>query len=659
MTTSTPGWYPDPMHRHEVRYFDGSAWTDHVADAGTQQIDPITATTTSTTAPAPDASHGHDLPPPQPVHREPVPTSPPPTLAAPSPSTAVTPAAPTGGTGRAGSSGSSWKLIVGIVAVTALIVGLVIVVGGDDEGGDDGGVVHAAELFLEPAIAVGTDPFTPSIDTNTAPPPIRIEPSTTAVETDPTTTSAAPTASMPASVGTTTAPLPPTTVDTGADAVGTRSVPATAPGLYGGTRDNRSCDQAKMIEFLSGQPGKAAAWAGVHGIATDQIAAYIMSLTPVVLRADTRVTNHGFRDGVATSNQAVLQMGTAVLVDDYGIPRARCSCGNPLTPPAPLPEGYVERGTPWPGYDPTTVIVVVNVTNIVIDEFVLVDLNGGYFGRVPATKSPTGTITDGTIYVDAFCDLFPTAPECLPPVETVPPTAPTTVPATTSPEPVLGTGDIQFTLRWSSTADLDLAVLDPNGEEINFDQPMSSSGGQLDVDSNAICDSAVTNPVENIFWPAGASPMGTYQVSVRYFGECGGGAGPQPFTLTVVVDGVEVAVQPVTTGLVRQTDTVNAPGDARQYSVDKSAPVPITTPTIPATTTPATTAPTTAVPTSPPTTAGPTPITAPQPITPPTTVAPGETMTLEDYCQQLYGPGAVVGPANPMFTLCMHDPTVD
>ena len=27
-----PGWHTDPTGRHETRYFDGLAWTDHVAD---------------------------------------------------------------------------------------------------------------------------------------------------------------------------------------------------------------------------------------------------------------------------------------------------------------------------------------------------------------------------------------------------------------------------------------------------------------------------------------------------------------------------------------------------------------------------------------------------------------------------------------------------
>jgi hypothetical protein len=29
-----PGWYPDPMKRHESRYWDGARWTEHVSNAG-------------------------------------------------------------------------------------------------------------------------------------------------------------------------------------------------------------------------------------------------------------------------------------------------------------------------------------------------------------------------------------------------------------------------------------------------------------------------------------------------------------------------------------------------------------------------------------------------------------------------------------------------
>lgn len=36
-----PDWYPDPVRRHEIRYWDGAGWTTHVADAGTPGEDPV------------------------------------------------------------------------------------------------------------------------------------------------------------------------------------------------------------------------------------------------------------------------------------------------------------------------------------------------------------------------------------------------------------------------------------------------------------------------------------------------------------------------------------------------------------------------------------------------------------------------------------------
>jgi uncharacterized protein YxjI len=36
-----PGWFPDPVGRHEQRYWDGSQWTEHVASHGRQSVDPV------------------------------------------------------------------------------------------------------------------------------------------------------------------------------------------------------------------------------------------------------------------------------------------------------------------------------------------------------------------------------------------------------------------------------------------------------------------------------------------------------------------------------------------------------------------------------------------------------------------------------------------
>ena len=38
---SMPGWWPDPFGRHEVRWWDGRAWTADVSDGGVRSVDPV------------------------------------------------------------------------------------------------------------------------------------------------------------------------------------------------------------------------------------------------------------------------------------------------------------------------------------------------------------------------------------------------------------------------------------------------------------------------------------------------------------------------------------------------------------------------------------------------------------------------------------------
>jgi hypothetical protein len=37
---TAPGWMRDPFFRHEQRYWSGTAWTEHVSDAGVPATDP-------------------------------------------------------------------------------------------------------------------------------------------------------------------------------------------------------------------------------------------------------------------------------------------------------------------------------------------------------------------------------------------------------------------------------------------------------------------------------------------------------------------------------------------------------------------------------------------------------------------------------------------
>jgi hypothetical protein len=48
---ANPGWYPDPMGRHEYRYWDGTRWTEQIADQSVPGMDPLEAATSPAGAP--------------------------------------------------------------------------------------------------------------------------------------------------------------------------------------------------------------------------------------------------------------------------------------------------------------------------------------------------------------------------------------------------------------------------------------------------------------------------------------------------------------------------------------------------------------------------------------------------------------------------------
>jgi hypothetical protein len=82
-----------------------------------------------------------------------------------------------------------------------------------------------------------------------------------------------------------------------------------------------------------------------------------------------------------------------------------------------------------------------------------------------------------------------------------------------------GQGDVKITLSFDRTHDLDLHVVEPNGEEISYENNASATGGELDLDSGEHCKVSPANS-ENIFWPPGGAPSGQYRVSVVNYEHC-------------------------------------------------------------------------------------------------------------------------------------------
>ncbi|WP_187370017.1 DUF6777 domain-containing protein [Streptomyces boluensis] len=280
------------------------------------------------------------------------------------------------------------------------------------------------ELFLQPVADAGPDPFTES----TAKEPESEPPATRTEQPSPSPTTPSPSEE------------------------GIRSISGDTPGLYGGTQNVASCDVDAQIRFLTGNRSKAKAFADTVGIAEDGVPSYLRGLTAVQLRGDTRVTNHGFRDGHATAYQSVLQAGTAVLVDNRGMPRVRCSCGNPLTPPAALKANPSPQGKPWRGYRPTKVVVVTpaptvitNITIININVNITNNTNvwierpvGHHKGKdkvVPPPK-PTPSHTSPSPTSPSPTSPSPTSPSPTSPSPTSPsPTSSSPTPTSSSPTP--------------------------------------------------------------------------------------------------------------------------------------------------------------------------------------------------------------------------------
>jgi hypothetical protein len=264
------------------------------------------------------------------------------------------------------------------------------------------------EIFLEPAGAAGPLSFAdeefvtagPSTTLKIPNPQVTL-PSVTTTTAVPKTTPAQTTSTKSQAAG-----------GTATESVAIATYRGDTPALYGGSKSKKVSDKEGELRYLAAHPEKATAfcaalnsdptfrWSGGTQIRPDQLRDYFAELTPVLLTRDTRVTNWGYRNGRPIPRQSVLQAGQLVLIDRYGIPRKRCECGNPLTPPVPSRKPPVYTGPKWPGFTPST-IIVIQQTTVVINTVTVIDVNTGQtFGRPPGTDGtsdgapPTGTMSE-------------------------------------------------------------------------------------------------------------------------------------------------------------------------------------------------------------------------------------------------------------------------
>ncbi|ANW21757.1 hypothetical protein BB341_01870 [Streptomyces clavuligerus] len=176
-----------------------------------------------------------------------------------------------------------------------------------------------------------------------------------------------------------------------------RTVSGGTPGLYGGIEAIGSCDAARQLDLLRADRPAARAFARAARVSEAGLPGLLRGLTPVVLRADTRVGVHlratgaGGTGGTGAARQAVLQAGTAVLVDRYGVPRVRCAGGTPLSPPVAAPGPLSQEGTAWSGYRPERA-VVVRPAERALDRLILLDVvDGSWIERATGGDGPSDT----------------------------------------------------------------------------------------------------------------------------------------------------------------------------------------------------------------------------------------------------------------------------
>lgn len=254
-------------------------------------------------------------------------------------------------------STSWWPAVVGglwLVAAVAVLVAVLVVRSGSDSVVPSRGVVR-----LEPVTYQSPAPFTPSVVSVGRRDLDRLA-------------SRAVSGAVPASSG-------------GQVAGGTAA-------LYASSGSLSVCDRAKLAEHLRSDASLRKVWAGASGVGPADVDAFLQSLTPLVLRSDTAVTNHVYTSGSARAYQAVLQAGTPVMVDPLGQPRVQCTCGNPLLAPAAKAPTRTD-GDRWSSYHPTKVVSVTPAA-APVPVFDTVDVESA---KPVKTGSGSNQVLDGTL----------------------------------------------------------------------------------------------------------------------------------------------------------------------------------------------------------------------------------------------------------------------
>ncbi len=104
----------------------------------------------------------------------------------------------------------------------------------------------------------------------------------------------------------------------------------------------------------------------------------------------------------------------------------RCECGNPLNPPQPVKTTPKYTGPKWTNFDPTT-IIIIQQTTVIIDIFVVVDVDTGEsFNRPAGSTGEQDTpreVTTSTVTSTTETSTTEVPPTTSPPVTAGPPSS--------------------------------------------------------------------------------------------------------------------------------------------------------------------------------------------------------------------------------------------
>ncbi|OFW65894.1 MAG: hypothetical protein A2Z12_07880 [Actinobacteria bacterium RBG_16_68_21] len=164
----------------------------------------------------------------------------------------------------------------------------------------------------------------------------------------------------------------------------------TTAGVYGATPSGEVCDVGALAAQLEADPRVAEAWVVILGVDPTAIGDYLDGLTAVILLRDTVVTDHFLDGSRILARSAILERGTAVLVDQRGVPLVRCLSGSPLRAAPPIPPGVTVEGAPWAGFS-LELAETLPAASRATSRFVLMDLvTGQAVHRAPGV---TGALT--------------------------------------------------------------------------------------------------------------------------------------------------------------------------------------------------------------------------------------------------------------------------